>query len=138
MHLTLNKKQKLCLLCVPGLVAALAGCGGSSGGDGGSAPALGPLQLTGAVQQAPAGAALNGYIVLFDQSPKVAATTDANGTFTLSVPRAAVTGKDTLSITDPSGALVDTVVVPANTTTLTNFDAGTINVSPPGAPASGI
>ena len=129
-------------MCGPALTIALAGCGGGGGGGNSSGPTLGPLVLAGSVQRTPAGAPLSGYTVTFDQNAaqnsKLTATTDANGTFSLSVPRAAVTGTDTLTVTDPSGLLVDTVTVPANTTILATYDAGTLNVSPPTPPAAGI
>ena len=136
--MTLNWNKAL--FCAPGLALLLAGCGGGGGSSSTPTPSpvLGPLLVTGAVQQTPAGSAQSGYVVTFDGNPKLTATTDANGAFTLSVPRASVTGKDSLSVSNPGGMLVDALPVPANTMTLGSYDTGTLNVSPPGAPAGGV
>ena len=106
--------------------ALLTGCGGGGGG-GGSSPGGGGgggggtnYTVTGKViDQTP----LSGVTVEFDNSTTNAAKTDSSGNFSITVPKSAVTGADTVTILIPSGASAQATVtdvsgVPQNLGTL--------------------
>ena len=127
-------RNEIVRLCVApaalGLALAAGGCGSGDGGGGTAAP----LQITGTVKNTTSGAVLSGYTVSFDASKTETAATSATGAFTLTVPRADVSGTDTLTLTDPSGVLVDKVSLPASSKTSLTYNAGALDVSPPSAP----
>lgn len=116
------------------VAAGLAGCGGGGGGGGGT-PAP-PFTINGTVLNGDSTIGnpdpANNVTVLFDDKNTLEATTIANGTYTIVVPAAQVTGSDKLWLTDGSGNVLDVAPIVVNATPLT--PTTTLPNSPPAQP----
>jgi hypothetical protein len=78
---------------------------------------------------------LQGFVVVFDHSATLKATSDSKGNVTIVVPPASITGHDTLSIYDPSGTLANVVSISPSASSST-YTAPPLVVGPPPPPAS--
>lgn len=122
---------------------ALSGCGGGGGGGGGGSTGPTSYTITGTILNS--GAADPGITVKFDANSSISAVTDSSGKFTLTVPKAAITGSDYVAIYAASGtvnkSVTETAGVPAN---LGTIDVGTASytitgtILNSGAPVVGI
>lgn len=113
----------------------LNGCGGG----GGSTPVVVPVAKVVPVSGTLAsttGGGLGGYAVVFDRgsTPFVGSSTSGTGTFTVSVPLTSITGNDTLSFFDSSGALILVLPVTLSNTSTTPVSVQTVTVGPPPPP----
>ena len=110
-------------------LSTLAGCGGGGGGGGGGTSGPLPATLIGTID-ATAGAPAAGYSVHFGL---LSTTTSSSGAFSFSFDAAQISGTQTLTIYDTTGALVDQETVTINASG-GQQTVGPFNVGPPPPP----